>query len=274
MIESQSIELLPPDVSTEVSALDTLDQESQARAVTALLSHSRTGLLAAIAAQDLPGVVEYKAKAAAIQEITKQLRLGKELQLDAAEFVRRAERGIGVAIRQGQANGDIAAKGESRGPQSDYMRNGKVVHVDPLPDEKKVSPARFFSGGGETHEVYALTDNVSDAAFEEALAEAKAEGNLSRANVARKAKAKAAQPKPKPQPEPAPPLLPGKKPKGPKANSTEMLENIEGMLGAIVQTCQYINPADIDPAKGAALVRAVYSHVANIRRTMKEITNA
>lgn len=51
--------------------------------------------------------VEYKQKAHAITEISKQLRLGKELQLDAAEFLRRAERGLGVAIRDGQDNGTV-----------------------------------------------------------------------------------------------------------------------------------------------------------------------
>lgn len=57
-------EILPPNVDAKVSALERLDPESQARAVTAMLSHARTGLLAAIAAQDLHGIVEFKAKAA------------------------------------------------------------------------------------------------------------------------------------------------------------------------------------------------------------------
>ena len=36
---------------------------------------------------------------------TAQKQLGKDAQLAAAEIVRRAERGIGVAIRRGQQNG-------------------------------------------------------------------------------------------------------------------------------------------------------------------------
>lgn len=39
--------------------------------------------------------------------------------------------------------------------------------------------------------IYAMTDGVTDEDFEQALKEARAEGNLSRTNVARKAKAKA-----------------------------------------------------------------------------------
>lgn len=99
-------------METKVGALRRLDGSAQATAVTAMLSHSRTGLLAAIAAQDLPQIVEWKQKAAAIQEIAKQVRLGKDLQLDAAEFLRRAERGLGVAIRVGQERGEILATGK------------------------------------------------------------------------------------------------------------------------------------------------------------------
>jgi len=183
-VVSSEVELLPPDVQTKVSALQTLDGASQAAAVTVMLSHSRTGLLAAIAAQDLPQIVEWKQKAAAIQEIAKQVRLGKDMQLDAAEFVRRAERGLGVAIREGQERGEIRKHYASRaqgqqGPLKspmEFATKGELVGRD---------------NGGEG--IYAMTDDVSDAQFEEALTEAREEGNLSRANVARKSKAKAAQ---------------------------------------------------------------------------------
>lgn len=284
IIESTTTEIavLPPDVDTKVSALKSLDGEAQARSVTVMLSHSRTGLLAAIAAQDLPGIVEYKAKASAIHEITKQLKLGKDMQLDAAEFIRRAERGLGVAIREGQANGTVAKKSESTGPQSDYVRGGKVVHVDPLPDKKKKSPAEYIGNSGQTqHEIYALTDNVSDDQFEEALTEAKEEGNLSRANVARKAKAKAkpalddvisedqvkdladAAKKP-PAPRPA---------GGPKGDPNEMLGNIDGMLRGIVGTLQFIRPEDINDSDRKRLVEGIFQSINQIRKSVKEIAN-
>jgi hypothetical protein len=48
------------------------------------------------------------------------------------------------------------------------------------------SPAGFFRHGDERADTYAMTDGVGDTDFEEALGEARAEGNLSRANVVRK----------------------------------------------------------------------------------------
>lgn len=183
-MHTQSIALtgdvLPPDVGTRVAELQRLDDaEGQTRAVTAMLSHARTGLLAAIAAHDLPQIVEFKAKAAAIQEIAKQVRLGKDMQLDAAEFVRRAERGLGVAIREGQANGTVADRGTAH-------RKDQTGSSSLIPSAKD-----FISDSYEIRDAYAMTDNVSDIQFDEAIAEAKGEGNLSRANVARKCKAMA-----------------------------------------------------------------------------------
>ena len=146
------VEVLPPEVHQKVNALETLDAEAQARAVTAMLSHSRTGLLAAVAAQDLPLIVEFKAKASAIHEISKQLRLGKDMQADAAEFLRRAERGLGVAIREGQANGTVAKRGDIGGNRS-----------TPVPDLVKTTglatKGELHGRGGEKHTgIYAMTD--------------------------------------------------------------------------------------------------------------------
>lgn len=109
-------------------------------------------------------------------------------QVAPAEFVRRAERGLGVAIREGQADGTVetVSEGKSRGSA---VRDDVVTY-----DEIKPKPTDF-AGKYElsnTHGgIYDLTDGVSDEQFEESIAEAKDEGNLSRANVARKAKGKA-----------------------------------------------------------------------------------
>lgn len=107
---------------------------------------------------------------------------------DAAEFLRRAERGLGVAIREGQERGEVRVQGENARFESDL--------VDQV--NKKVSPTDFakraeLSGneGSGRMGIYHLVDDISDDQFEDALDEAKSEGNLSRANVARKAKAKA-----------------------------------------------------------------------------------
>jgi len=273
--------VLPPDVETKVGALRTLDGAAQAAAVTAMLSHSRTGLLAAIAAQDIPQIVEWKAKAAAIQEIAKQVRLGKDMQLDAAEFVRRAERGLGVAIREGQAKGEIAQKGDSSGPRADYLRGGKTVHVDPLPQEKKPSPSDYLGPAGQIqHEIYTMTDGVSDEQFEEAIAEARAEGNISRRNVARKAKAKATavidadDPLIDAEVEPAPkPATKAKKKRVTKHDSTEMLANIAGMLGGVVEAIRFMDPSDIDAARARPTIENIRQSIGVVRKLLKEIEN-
>ncbi len=48
------------------------------------------------------------------------------------------------------------------------------------------SPTELFKGANERTDVYKITDDVTDEQFEEAITEAKDEGNLSRANVVRK----------------------------------------------------------------------------------------
>lgn len=178
VIESRTVAILPPDVATKVNALSGLDAETQARSVTAMLSHARTGLLAAIAAQDLPQIVIFKQKAAAIQEIAKQVRLGKDMQIDAAEFVRRAQRGLGSGIRDGQGSGTVAGRGQRKGFREDAGLSS-------------ISPTDLVPDSYELQDIYAMTDGVSDETFEEVLAEAREEGNLSRANVARKARSRA-----------------------------------------------------------------------------------
>lgn len=248
----QPLAVLPPSVDDKVKALSTLDGESQARAVTALLSHSRTGLLAAIASQDLKGIVEFKAKASAIQEMSKQLRLGKEMQLDAAEFVRRAERGLGVGIREGQANGTIATA-SSAAKKRELEKLGRNTSEVDLPRDYDIAKKSELYGlqanGIDRPGIYGLTDGVSDEQFEEALEEAKDEGNLSRANVARKAKAKAViDPKPEPAKKPAEPAV---RPKGKKFNSANIVRETSIALEGLVMGVElaYIDDLDTDELK-------------------------
>lgn len=192
----RTVEVLTPDVQSKVLSLAPLDGESQTRAVTAMLSHSRTGILAAIAAQDLPLIVEWKAKGAAAQEIAKQLRLGKELQQDATEFVRLAERGLGVAIREGQTRGEVRTPGK-KNVVYDRWSGTKSETSSSIPGPTDFAAPHELSGATRSGEgMYAMTDGVSDAQFAAALAEARAEGNLSRANVARKCQTRANPPTP------------------------------------------------------------------------------
>lgn len=273
-------DVLPPDVDTKVVAIRRLDSpEMQARAITVMLNHARTGLLAAIAAHDLPQIVEWKQKAAAIQEIAKQVRLGKDMQLDAAEFVRRAERGLGVAIRDGQARGDI--RGKSR-PGNQHAPATEQQVQDFL---SKPAPTDFASAGelhnGRHSGIYDLTDNVSDEAFEEALAEAREEENLSRANVARKAKARSDgasardidDPRHDKNVVPEPP--PQTKKRLTKHDSTEMLANINGMLNGIVESLPFIDPTEIDYSNpdNRRVIHNIRESMARVRKLLKDIEN-
>lgn len=265
--------MLPPDVETKVGALRTLDGAAQAAAVTAMLSHSRTGLLAAIAAQDLPQIVEWKAKGAAIQEIAKQVRLGKELRLDADEFVRRAERGLGVAVRGGQQRGDVLRQGQRADHIQAQQENRDTVISRPT---DYASPHEL-SGEPNGFGIYGMTDGVSDEQFEDAIAEARAEGNLSRANVARKAKAKATavidadDPMIDAEVEAAPVAKPKKRLT--KHDSTEMLTNIAGMLGGVVEAIKFMDPSDIDADQARPTIDNIRQSIGVVRKLLKEIEN-
>lgn len=170
---------------------DVLDAASDPGAfVIASLERARSWLAQA-STTDLPDLVEAKARAEAIRCYVAQKELGKDTELAATEIVRRAERRIGQLIREGQVNGEIKTVGTT-GPQPDYVRNGKLVSSSrgAPPDANSTSPSAYFSSGSDTAATYAVTDGVSDEEFEDVIAEAKAEKNLSRANVVRKVKGK------------------------------------------------------------------------------------
>lgn len=278
-------EVLPPDVDTKVVAIRRLDSpEMQARAITVMLNHARTGLLAAIASHDLPQIVEWKQKAAAIQEIAKQVRLGKDMQLDAAEFVRRAERGLGVAIREGQANGTVTGVGthNHRGNQ----HGSALASSSSTPKPTDFASNSELSGGNAGNGkpfggIYAMTDNVSEEAFEEALAEARAEENLSRANVARKAKARAGVASARDLDDPrhdknvVPEPQPQTKKRLTKHDSTEMLANINGMLNGIVESLPFIDPTEIDYSNqdNRRVIHNILESMARVRKLLKDIEN-
>ena len=106
--------------------------------------------------------------------------------------VRRAERGIGLAIRKGQAAGVIAKPGDIGGKPTPGIhgsgpRGSRAEHLD--------RPAHVASESkAAVSDFYQMTDGVSDEQFDEAIDEAideaKDEQNLSRANVVRKVRAK------------------------------------------------------------------------------------
>lgn len=162
--------------STDVAMLDALPKAQQELAVTMMLDQSKQWLDRALEATNpAREVSEFKAFVATVAEASKQKKLSEGIQLDAVEMVRRAERALGVAIRKGQDTGEILSAGQ----RSDRTGNA-------LPDAKSVK--EYVQHGQEISDIYSMTDDVSDGQFEGVLAEAKDEGNLSRANVVRKIK--------------------------------------------------------------------------------------
>jgi hypothetical protein len=140
---------------------------------------ARTWLREVLEHGDIDQIAELKSQAEAVRVYTIQKQLGKDAQLAAAEIVRRAERGIGLAIRKGQEEGSVIRRGGPRGSK----------HADSVFDPRPVTDFAThgeLNGHGSTTGIYAMTDGIPDEDFENAVTEAKAEGNLSRANVVRK----------------------------------------------------------------------------------------
>ena len=105
--------------------------------------------------------------------------MSEGIQLDAVEMVRRSERALGVAIREGQAAGEIA--------QSTRITGGGPGRRNP---DGISSPTDYLGTAGQvTHEIYQMTDNVTDEEFEMGLSIAKEEGNVTRRNMSTGARA-------------------------------------------------------------------------------------
>lgn len=179
-------------MSTELTLVATADEiatlpvADRAVMVTHALIESKQWLAVATKGTDPTPIKEFKAWAATVAEMTKQKGLASEIQADALEMLRRAERGIGQAVRNGQEAGEIAKRGDSSASRRHL--EGDEVKVKRLPDIGL--SYSDMSGTGSSDGYYAMTDNVTDEQFEEALTEAREEGNLSRANVVRKIKGK------------------------------------------------------------------------------------
>lgn len=175
-------DIVPAD---NMAAVEALDPESRALAVTNMLTEARAWLAHAVEATDPSSIAVFKAQMATMAEATKQLGLSKDIQTDALEMVRRAERGVGVAIRKGQAEGTVRRRGQVAVRANQYGQAGKSVD-NRISSPTDFVPADDLTGNGAG--IYDLTDGVTDEQFETAVSEAKTEGNLSRANVVRKVK--------------------------------------------------------------------------------------
>lgn len=165
-------------VIPDAADLDTMADPAQY--VITACERAKTWLTQALEHGDIDQIVELKSQAEAVRIYTMQKQLGKDAELSAAEIVRRAERGIGVAIRRGQEAGTIRKPGDDT--RTDLVREANLV-------SEKRSPKEFLTNNGQGNtDIYRMTDGVPDAEFEAAIEEAKVENNLSRANVVRKLK--------------------------------------------------------------------------------------
>ena len=126
---------------------------------------------------EIDKIAEFKSQAEAIRVYTVSKQLGKDAQRSASEIVRRAERGLGIAVRRGQQDGSVMAKGDGGWSSRDLDRNGSTT---------KTSPGDYVGHGGTRTETYVMTDGVSDADFDDVIDEARGEQNLTRKNVADK----------------------------------------------------------------------------------------
>jgi hypothetical protein len=162
--------------------LDVIERSADpAGFVVAACERAKAWLREALEHGEIERIAEIKSQAEAVRVYTAQKQLGKDAQLSAAEIVRRAERGIGLAIRRGQEHGTIRRRGQGGGQPPGAER--------PRADKTMSSPADFASGSelrGNGAGIYHLADGVSDEEFEDALGQAKAGQDLSRANVVRK----------------------------------------------------------------------------------------
>lgn len=180
-----------------MAELDTLDAGAREVAITQMLDQARAWLAhAREASAPAREIADFKAFVASAADAARRVKVSKDIQLDADEMVRRSERALGLAVREGQAAGEIGSlTNNNGGATSGYerTRNGKTERIEPAVRQKNgelVSPREFLgTNGAAINDTYAVTDGVSDQQFEEAIAGAKAEGNLSRANVIRRVRA-------------------------------------------------------------------------------------
>lgn len=225
------------------------------------LTRAKEWLIEAVEHGQIDQIVELKSQAEAIRAYTVQKQLGKDAELNAAEIVRRAERGLGLAIRKGQAEGTITSRignlrNQGRNPEGDVL----AFVASPYDFATKGE----LSGTGDQPGAYDLADNVTDTQFEDAITVAREEQNLSRANVARKVKGEA-----KPKPADRSDWHYGTQ----RINPERVVEEVVGMLEGIASSLALIHEAvpALDADKRLAWSEALREPLAVINRFKKEL---
>lgn len=131
--------------------------------------------------QKIEDVINHKAATEAIKTFIREKELGRDAELAAAEIVRRCERRIAQLVRLGQERKEIRQQGES------IPHTGRALHELPKTVGEVLRPEDPRRGRFEAMELSPLAKPTDDE-FNEAIAQAKTEENLSRANVIRKIK--------------------------------------------------------------------------------------
>lgn len=163
-------------ISYNQDTIRNLPAEQREQALEFQLDRARTALALALQASDVHMVAQIKSGTAVMEKLSKELKLSKECQLDAAEMVRRSEYALRKAHRSAQDAGYLPNR-------SGWLPNGHR-------EEMSISTTKELYGSDNARsQIIAFTDDVSDSEFESALSEARDEGNLARVNIARKVEA-------------------------------------------------------------------------------------
>lgn len=173
------------DTSTELAVPD-----RSAASVLTMLEQARTWLATCVEITGPAEIAAAKAQIVTAETYAKELRLSQDIQLDAQEMVRRAEFALGKSIRKGQAEGTIRTKAD--GGQPAHVLHGQTGEYEKKPGPTDYATESELSGNtgtdGTRTGIYAMVDGVEQEDLDTALKEAKAESNLTRANVVRKIK--------------------------------------------------------------------------------------
>lgn len=129
-------------------------------------------------AQSVEEVRNTKAIAVGYESVIREKELAMDAEMSATEIVRRCERRIGELVRTGQEDGTIAKRGSNT--RTDLVGAAYEVPVS-------VTEAAGVKNRSEVKPLYDLADAPAEV-FDNALTEARGEGDLSRANVVRKVK--------------------------------------------------------------------------------------
>lgn len=174
------------EIADSRDRIEQMGQDAREMLIASNLEQADAWLRAAldVPSPDPRSIVDYRIQVAAIEQMARQLRISRETQEHASECVRRAERGEATAIRQGQEDGTILKQGDigGGGRGGDTAAESRKLKRNLLDSPKEIEP-----NNNVLTDAYRMAE-ASDEEFEEALDEARDEGNLSRANVVRKIK--------------------------------------------------------------------------------------